>query len=128
MSPYTIPGQPRPHEKVIELVTEVTGISYDQMRDKGRGWKPSYARQLVYFILTNSIELGEHYNHFRLGKMFDRMRKGKPSLVDHSSVITGIKKAEGFYEVDDVFRSQVDDITAKCGLHLNAKPEARKRA
>jgi len=95
----TLPVVPSRPKQIIDAVREAWGVSDFDLFSVGRSKELSYARFACYWLLAE-----------RLG--YSRNKIGRTMKRDHSSVVSGIRRAREFYEHDADWRAKFDAVVA----------------
>ena len=94
-------------DEIIEIVCNYYRISLETLISKERKREVAQARFICYFFIRRSFKTSLE----AIGAKFER---------NHASVIHGIKKADFFYETDDKFRRDIENLWEKI------EPKVRK--
>lgn len=116
MSPYIIPGLkgvkiPAKYfamsynirsENVVELVCEMYGVSYDQLKHKTRARNIVEARHVLSWVLVKKMGL----TLSEVGRTFLGGR-------DHTTVINSIERFNNIYDTEEDFRFKISLLIEK---------------
>ena len=86
--------------EVLAAVSKVAGIDYETLCSRKRTAEISLARQYCYYYLKKEF----NWTLKGIGKKFNR---------DHSTVISGISKIEGYLFVRDAYVTMLDKRVKK---------------
>lgn len=100
---YTLRGviniqQQKQIDTAFEKVCEVYGVTKEELKSQSRLRKYSEPRKILYYILHRVYQISSE----AVALVFNR--------VSHATVLIGIRKVEGFLQVDKYYREKVSQL------------------
>ena len=102
LSPTTPPPERRPGRRVLGAVAEVFGVPVGTILSPRRSAPVAAARQAVYYVLREAL-------NWTLGEIGHFLKR------DHSTVLSGLRKAGQRLASDPDFATRLRDVLAQVG-------------